>query len=77
MNQEQFGAELIITCQQVQKYERDANRISASRLVDISQILDVIVIYFFDDLSKDTMRSSLRRVSRSGENLNGHGDQSR
>ena len=46
MSQEQLGAELNVTFQQVQKYERGANRISASRLWDISQILDVPIIYF-------------------------------
>ena len=51
MSQEQLGAELNITFQQVQKYERGANRISASRLWDMSQILDVPVSYFFDDMS--------------------------
>ena len=67
MSQEQLGASLNITFQQVQKYERGANRISASRLWDISQILDVQISYFFDDMTDDTMRSSPRRVSR-GEN---------
>ena len=64
MSQEQLGTELNITSQQVQKYERGANRISASRLWDISQILDVPVSYFFNDMSQDTMKSSPRRVSR-------------
>ena len=64
MSQEQLGASLNITFQQVQKYERGANRISASRLWDISQILDVQITYFFDDMTDDTMRSSPRRVSR-------------
>lgn len=64
MSQEQLGAELNITSQQVQKYERGANRISASRLWDISQILDVPISYFFDDMSENTMRSSPRWVSR-------------
>ena len=64
MSQEQLGASLNITFQQVQKYERGANRISASRLWDISQILDVQINYFFDDMTDDTMRSSPRRVSR-------------
>ena len=36
MSQEQLGAELNITFQQVQKYERCANRISASRMWEIS-----------------------------------------
>ena len=64
MSQEQLGASLNITFQQVQKYERGANRISASRLWDISQILDVQISYFFDDMTDDTMRSSPRRVSK-------------
>ena len=64
MSQEQLGASLNITFQQVQKYERGANRISASRLWDISQILDVQISYFFDDMTDDTMRSSPRRISQ-------------
>ncbi|XDZ70142.1 helix-turn-helix domain-containing protein [Alphaproteobacteria bacterium LSUCC0744] len=64
MSQEQLGAELNITFQQVQKYERGANRIIASRLWDISQILDVPISYFFDDMSENTMRSSPSWVSR-------------
>ena len=68
MSQEQLGASLNITFQQVQKYERGANRISASCLWDISQILDVQISYFFGDMTDDTKRSSPRRVSR-GENI--------
>ena len=64
MSQEQLGASLNITFQQVQKYERGANRISASRLWDIGQILDVPINYFFDDMTDDIMRSSPRRISR-------------
>ena len=48
----------------MQKYERGANRISALRLWDMSQILDVPVSYFFDDMSDKTMRSSPRRTAR-------------
>jgi len=68
MSQEQLGAELNITFQQVQKYERSAKRISASRLWDMSQILDVSVSYFFDDISDTTMRSSPRRMARGLDN---------
>ena len=68
MPQEQLGASLNFTFQQVQKYDRGANRISASRLWDISQILDVQIRYFFDDMTDDTIRSFPRRVSR-GENI--------
>ena len=77
MSQEQLGTELNITFQQVQKYERGANRISASRLWDIGQILDVPISYFFDDMSQDTMKISPRRIGRGGEVINQHGDQMR
>ena len=77
MSQEQLGTELNITFLQVQKYERGANRISASRLWDISQILDVPISYFFDDMSQDTMKISTLCVSRAGEVLDGYGDQLR
>ena len=70
LSQEQLGSELNITFQQVQKYERGANRISASRLWDMSQILDVPISYFFDDMSETTMQSSPRRVARGLD----HGD---
>ena len=63
LSQEQLRDELNITFQQVQKYERGANRVSASRLWDISQILDVPIGYFFDDMTDATMRSSPRRVA--------------
>jgi len=51
MSQEKLGEALGLTFQQVQKYERGANRVGASRLYDWSRILDVPVAYFFDDLT--------------------------
>ena len=77
MSQEQLGTELNITFQQVQKYERGANRISASRLWDVSQILDVPKSCFFDDMSQNTMKSLPRCVNRAREVLDGSGDQLR
>ena len=53
MSQEKLGVALGLTFQQVQKYERGANRMGASRLHQISQILDVPVEYFFEDLPKE------------------------
>ena len=50
MSQERLGKELGLTFQQVQKYERGTNRISASRLYRIAQVLGVPVQYFFEDL---------------------------
>ena len=50
MNQTQLGEKLGITFQQIQKYERGSNRISASRLYQMTRILDVPVSFFFDGL---------------------------
>ncbi len=50
MSQERLGELLGVTFQQVQKYEKGANRIGASRLYEVSQILEVPVQFFFDDL---------------------------
>ena len=47
MSQEKLGEELGLTFQQVQKYEKGTNRISASRLQHISHILEVTVPFFF------------------------------
>ena len=63
MSQEQLGVTLDLTSQQVQKYESGANRISASRLWDISQVLDVTIGYFFEDMSSETKLASPRKVS--------------
>ena len=48
VSQEKLGAALGLTFQQVQKYEKGANRISASRLQQIAKMLDVPVSYFFE-----------------------------
>lgn len=48
MSQEKLGDRLGLTFQQVQKYEKGANRIGASRLFQISQILGVPVEFFFE-----------------------------
>src|SRR3954466_4212981 len=49
LSQEKLGDAIGLTFQQVQKYERGANRIGASRLYELSQVLDVPVSFFFDD----------------------------
>jgi len=49
MSQEKLGGALGLTFQQVQKYERGVNRIGASRLQQISDILQVPVAFFFED----------------------------
>ena len=50
MSQEKLGKAISLTFQQVQKYERGANRIGASRLYELSRIIEVPVSFFFDDM---------------------------
>ncbi len=54
MTQEKVAEALGLTFQQLQKYEKGANRVSASRLYELSQILDVPQSFFFDEMSKDS-----------------------
>ena len=49
LSQARLGEAIGLTFQQVQKYERGANRIGASRLYELSRVLDVPVSFFFDD----------------------------
>jgi transcriptional regulator with XRE-family HTH domain len=49
LSQEKLGEAIGLTFQQVQKYERGANRIGASRLLELSRVLDVPVSFFYDD----------------------------
>ncbi len=50
ISQERLGELLKITFQQIQKYERGTNRISASRLMHIAKVLGVTINYFYDAL---------------------------
>ena len=52
MSQEKLGDALGVTFQQVQKYEKGTNRIGASRLENISRVLEVPPAYFFDGVNK-------------------------
>ena len=58
LSQERLGEALGLTFQQVQKYESGANRVSASRLFDLSRVLDVPIGFFFD---RPTRRRDLSR----------------
>jgi transcriptional regulator with XRE-family HTH domain len=53
MNQETLANALNLALPQVQKYEDGANRVSASHLKQISEILDVPIGFFFADLPSD------------------------
>lgn len=57
-------AELVgIKFQQIQKYETGANRVSASRLWDIAQVLDVPIAFFFDGLEAAEKKGGNTSVS--------------
>ena len=58
MSQTTLGDALGLTFQQVQKYERGANRIGSSRLFDLSRVLDVPIQHFFDDMPTAVAASS-------------------
>ena len=49
MSQEKLGERLGLTFQQVQKYEKGVNRIGASRLFDLSQVLQVPIQFFYEE----------------------------
>lgn len=53
MSQEKLGDAVGLTFQQIQKYERGANRIGASRLHELSKVLNAPVSFFFDDMPDD------------------------
>jgi len=78
MSQERLGEALGLTFQQVQKYERGVNRVGASRLFDLSRVLDVPISFFFDDMP-DSLASvyggqSARRTAGFAESQNGFSD---
>jgi Predicted transcriptional regulators len=54
MTQQQLAEQVGIKFQQIQKYETGANRVSASRLWDIADALDVQISFFFEGLSDET-----------------------
>jgi transcriptional regulator with XRE-family HTH domain len=58
LSQEKLGEAIGLTFQQVQKYERGANRIGSSRLFDLSRVLDVPIGFFFDEMPADVAASS-------------------
>jgi transcriptional regulator with XRE-family HTH domain len=71
ISQEKLGDAIGLTFQQVQKYERGANRIGSSRLFDLSRVLDVPVSFFFDDMPPEiadsTSISGAESIAPAGE----------
>jgi transcriptional regulator with XRE-family HTH domain len=78
MSQERLGEALGLTFQQVQKYERGVNRVGASRLFDLSRVLDVPISFFFDDmpdaLSGGVGAHASKRLAGFADTQDGFGD---
>jgi len=78
MSQERLGEALGLTFQQVQKYERGVNRVGASRLFDLSRVMDVPISFFFDDmpdaLSANYGMPGSRRAVGFADSQDGFGD---
>jgi transcriptional regulator with XRE-family HTH domain len=64
MSQTAVGDAVGLTFQQIQKYERGANRIGSSRLYEFAKVLDVPVAYFFDEMPANALAG--RPMSRRG-----------
>jgi len=62
MSQADLAKGLKLTFQQVQKYERGANRVGSSRLYDLSRVLDIPITYFFDDMPNAVQDKSPSRL---------------
>ncbi len=71
MSQEKLGEALGLTFQQVQKYERGVNRVGASRLFDLSRVLDVPISFFFDDLPDNLSGLAGKRATGMGGSQEG------
>ena len=68
MSQTRLGDAVGRTFQQVQKYERGANRVGSSRLYEFAKALDVPVSYFFDEMPGNVLagRPMAARVKKGG-----------
>lgn len=66
MSQDKLAEQLGLTFQQVQKYEKGANRVGAGRLWIIGRILDVPVSYFFDGLGVDAEDAAMSMAAGAG-----------
>ena len=62
MSQERLAEAIGLTFQQVQKYERGANRVGSSRLFDLSRVLEVPIDYFFDEMSASVQEKTPSRL---------------
>jgi transcriptional regulator with XRE-family HTH domain len=62
MTQQQLAEQVGIKFQQIQKYETGANRVSSSRLWDISEVMEVPVSFFFEGLAELMATQRARKI---------------
>ncbi len=72
MSQEKLGESVGLTFQQIQKYERGANRVGASRLFQFSQVLQVPIGFFFEDLPQEMATPAGQRAAGLAEQPQDH-----
>lgn len=74
VSQQDLADQLGVTFQQVQKYEKGANRISAGRLYELAKLLDTRIMYFYEGI--ETLSAAARRgASEEGSDFVGQVEQ--
>ncbi|MEE9428771.1 MAG: helix-turn-helix transcriptional regulator [Paracoccaceae bacterium] len=67
MTQQQLAEQVGIKFQQIQKYETGMNRVSASRLWDIAETLEVSVSFFFDGIEDEKVAERIGNAAIPGD----------
>ena len=71
MTQQRLAEQMGLTFQQIQKYERGTNRVSSSRLFDLTRVLDVPIAYFFEEMSAGVEAQSPSQLHGAAPSLPG------
>ena len=66
LTQSGLGAAIGVSFQQVQKYERGANRIGATQLFEVSRVLDIPISFFFEGATALSFKSQERKTGSRG-----------
>jgi|JI6StandDraft_1071083.scaffolds.fasta_scaffold00116_62 transcriptional regulator with XRE-family HTH domain len=74
LSQQELADRLGVTFQQIQKYERGANRVSAGRLFDLAQALETRIAYFYDGLDVVSAAAARRGAAEDAAEFTGQLD---
>ena len=66
MSQDELGKKLGVSFQQIQKYEKGTNRLSAAKMVSVAEILGVDVGYFFDEIPNTNRSGEIETPALTG-----------